>query len=361
MNIIKVNFLVKLKEGPFGGGNQFLKALREIFKGKNIYCENPFKSDIILFNSYPFKEEFLFLLAFLLHLKKKIIIHRIDGPIFKTRNRDYEIDKLIYLFSKYFADGVIFQSEWSAKQNYKMGFQKKRYETIIHNAPNKTIFNLNGKGEYNPNKKIKLIAVSWSNNWMKGFKFYRFLDKYLDFSKYEMTFIGNSPIKFDNIKHIKPLPSIDLAKELKKHDIFITASRNDPCSNALLEALHCGLPVLAYNDGGHPELIGKGGEIFNGKEDLIEKLDLMVKNYNKYQENINISDIEEIARKYLEFMYKIYSDYKKCKYKIKKINLMGILKIFSLITFWHIKRGTILIFINTMFKFLLNFKRIMRN
>ena len=46
---------------------------------------------------------------------------------------------------------------------------------------------------------------------------------------------------------------------LRAHDVYLAASRDDPCSNALLEALACGLPAAFLRSGGHPELVGEGG------------------------------------------------------------------------------------------------------
>lgn len=157
------------------------------------------------------------------------------------------------IFNKLFVDGIIFQSNWRKKNNKKYFGISTKYETVVRNAPDNKIFNKVGKKVFNPKEKIKLIATSWSSNWRKGFDIYKFLDENLDFSKYEMTFVGNSPIIFKNIKWIKPVPSKKLAEILKQNDVYITASQNDPCSNSLIEALSCGVPAVALNDGGHPE------------------------------------------------------------------------------------------------------------
>src|SRR3990167_9624991 len=76
------------------------------------------------------------------------------------------------------------------------------------------------------NNKIKLIASSWSNNIKKGFDWYKLLDERLDFTKYEMMFVGRSPIVFKNIKHIEPLNSIDLSNLLRTCDIMINCSKD---------------------------------------------------------------------------------------------------------------------------------------
>ena len=56
------------------------------------------------------------------------------------------------------------------------------------------------------------------------------------------------------IRTLGPLPPLALARVLRQHDVYLTASVNDPASNALLEALACGLPALYLRSGGHAEI-----------------------------------------------------------------------------------------------------------
>ncbi len=305
---MKIHILFKFQNGPWGGGNQFLKALREKFIEFNVYTNSLEDADIILFNSYPFRAEYLFKQIYQLKRKypKKIIIYRVDGPISLIRDRDVLIDRIIYLFNYIFSDGIIFQSQWSSNKNKQLFNIHSKNKTIIPNAPNNLIFNTSDKTELNRSKKINLIATSWSANINKGFDTYKYLDENLDFKKYNFTFIGNSPIKFKNIKYIKPLSSQKLARKLKKSDIFITASKNDPCSNSLIEALSCGLPAVVLNDGGHPELIKKGGEIFNTPKEAIEKINLVVKNYFDYKKRLPKYNIALISKSYLKFIRNIH-------------------------------------------------------
>jgi glycosyltransferase involved in cell wall biosynthesis len=230
---------------------------------------------------------------------EKVFIHRIDGPIFFIRARNKDMDKLIFDVSDKIADFAVFQSKWSFEKCRELGFGSEKY-TIIYNAPDKSIFNSEDRVEFSQDRKIRLIATSWSENINKGFNTYKFLDENLDFKKFEFVFLGNSPLKFKNIKHIPPVNSRRLAQELKNSDIFITASQNDPCSNSLIEALSCGLPALVLASGGHPELIGYGGEVFKNNEEVFEKLEKIVANYDDYQKNIPAFDIERTAEEYLK-------------------------------------------------------------
>lgn len=314
---MKIHILYNFQEGPWGGGNQFLKVLKKEFVKIGVYEESPGKADVILFNSHHNLERYF-------KIKKenpqKIIIYRLDGPVSLVRGKDKEIDQIIKIFSNLFTDGIIFQSNWCREQNKKLFGISSKYESVIHNAPDNEIFSKTGKGEFNPKEKIKLIATSWSANWRKGFKIYKYLDENLNFLKHEMTFVGNSPIAFKSIKWIKPISSERLAKLLSKQDVFITASQNDPCSNSLIEALSCGLVAIVLNSGGHPELVQKGGELFSEKEEIIKKIEMVKNNYHNYQSQIPEFSIEKVAQKYYEFAQKIYNEIKSGQYQTKRVN-----------------------------------------
>ena len=112
------------------------------------------------------------------------------------------------------------------------------------------------------------MSSAWSDNPRKGKDTYKWLDKHLDFDRFEYTFVGRIKEKFENIKILDAVGSEALAEQLKLHDIYVTASEKDPCSNSLVEALACGLPAVFYDDGGHPELVGYGGLGFRNKESI---------------------------------------------------------------------------------------------
>ncbi len=318
--MLKICILYDFKNTPTGGTNQFLKALKNYLISNNAYSEKLHETDVIILNSY-----FKLIQALNLKIKypNKIVIHRIDGPIKMYNHINDKRDDILNIFNKYIADATILQSEWSKKHNHKMGLTKKQFETVIINAPNGNIFNTENKQPFKISTKIKIIATSWSNNMKKGFEVYHWLDENLDFSKYKMTFCGNSPIKFKNIKHIQALPSIELAKQLKQHDIYITASQNDPCSNSLIEALHCGLPAIALNSGGHPEIVKQGGKLFNKPEEIPGLLDKISSKYNYFQSNITANSSEKAFREYYNFIKFVYDNK-----KTTKINLTTILKLY---------------------------------
>lgn len=310
-----------------GGGNQFLKALRGSFREQDLYEDCPSRADVILFNSHHGFDE-------IVSIKKshpcKIFIHRIDGPIHLVRGSDKVLDKAILKFNQLIADGIIFQSQWSKEWNKKSLGISSKYQTVIYNAPDSKIFNRDRRISFSKSRKTKLISTSNSSNWRKGFDVYRYLDDNLDFNRYQMTFVGNSPIRFKNVKWIERVATEKLPELLKRHDIYVTASQNDPCSNSLIEALSCGLPAVALRDGGHPELVRGGGELFNEKIDIIEKIEKVASNYQYYQSKIPGFSIKKIARSYYKFAQKIYGDIQNRQYQPKptkfltKVSFCGI-------------------------------------
>ncbi|PIR05167.1 MAG: hypothetical protein COV57_00545 [Candidatus Liptonbacteria bacterium CG11_big_fil_rev_8_21_14_0_20_35_14] len=297
---IKANIFLELKDGPWGGGNQFLKAIKKYTSNPNlIYTENPLEANVILgITHHNIKK----IIKIKKQYPKKLFIYRIGDIYEYHRGPKWKImDKIIIELANN-ADWVIFQSNWSKKEAQKRGYKNKNY-SIISNTPDPQYFNNQNKPIIKYEEKIRLIATSWSTNPNKGFEFYKFLDENLNFEKFNMTFIGNSPVTFKNTKLIKPLPSNKLSQELKKHHIFISPTKNEACSNSILEALACGLPVIALNSGSNHESIKNGGEIFNNEKELIKKINEISQNYKTYQNNIKIPSIKNTSNRYKEIFY----------------------------------------------------------
>lgn len=293
---MRIWILFDIKDKPWGGGNQFLRALRDEFRARGLYAENAAESDVILFNSY---QNLIEAIKFKIKYPQKIFIHRL-GPIFSLHrgNRWKIMDKLVIRVANLIADKVIFQSAWSLERAAKMGFDVKNPHGIILNGADKAIFNSGGRKQPAiASDKVKLVATSWSSNFNKGFEIYKFLDENLDFSRYEMSFVGNSPVTFKNIKNLGVLSSDKLAEELKKYDIFISAVKDDACSNSIIEASACGLPIVALNSGGNREIVKTGGELFADIGDIIQKIELIRQNYSKYVSDDY--DISKTAEKYI--------------------------------------------------------------
>jgi glycosyltransferase involved in cell wall biosynthesis len=305
MQQFKLHILYDLFEGASGGGNHFLGALREEWKKKGCYTEDWKSADIILINSIQIGQELKFFTALRASFKNKTVIHRIAGPFRGYRPNDAIRDAAVYLGNALFSHGNIFQSERSRQANYKEGMQKIPHEAIFINAPDPRYFFKKEKSniDFSKKEKIKIVAMSWSANKLKGFDAIEWLDKNLDFTRYSFTFIGNTPISFTNISHIPPLPPQKIAEQLKKHDIFFFPSKIEACSNAILQGLHCGLPTIAYNGSSNPEIVGKQGVLFKNPEEIPSLLEKLVQNAPPPYYKSHLPNMAEVAELYRMFCY----------------------------------------------------------
>ena len=296
---MKIYIHYDFKDDPWGGGNQFLKALREHWRRNFIYAETAQDAQGILFNSHHGLDGAVRLRQ---RHPGKIFIHRLDGIMTLTRN-DHLLDRIIYDAAGFLSDGIIFQSQWAQAAAYQAGCPRTKAAKVIFNAPDPDIFNSLGR----PSQRapVKLVASSWSTNPRKGFAYFEWLDKNLDFSRYAMTFIGHSPVSFRNIRHIRPQNSQNLSRLLKEHEIYVFAGQEDACSNGLVEALHCGLPVVFLESGSNAEIVQGGGVGFRDRPQLLAAIDAVARNYDGYQRAIAVPKLDLVAKQYYDFFEEI--------------------------------------------------------
>lgn len=285
---------------PTGGGHQFLRAFWRQAEFHGLRVENNRLSRTTracLFNSFNFSEKRL------LRTRRASVlyVHRVDGPIDVYRGRNDGVDKGIFLVNQRFAEKTIFQSHYSLDKHRELGMEFKN-PVVIMNAADPDIFHTRGRDGFSRNRKIRLIASSWSDNINKGAPVYQWLDEHLDWERFEMTFVGRSPVVFRNIHMVPAVDSYHMAKLFRGHDIYVTASKNDPCSNSLIEALTCGLPALHLQSGGHPEIVKQAGAGFESAEQIPALLERLVDGYETYQTSISVPSIEEVSKEYLKVL-----------------------------------------------------------
>ena len=293
---MKIHICYNVTNSPHGGGNQFIRALKKQFISRDLYTDNPEGADIVLFNSHQCVKE-------ICQIKNmwpsKLFIHRVDGPMRLYNDMSDTRDDLAYLLNDRIATATIFQSAWSKEKNISMGMKDNKPNTVIINSVNSDIFNEDYKKS--TTEKVRCISTSFSSNYKKGHKYYEYLDSNLDFNRFEYVFLGNSPVQYKNIKLAGCLDTYGVAEQLKNSDLYITASENDPCSNSLLEAISCGLKVLALDSGGHTEIVANNHCLFNSEEELLSKLT----NYNLLTIPHKVATIEKVMDKYLNFFRKL--------------------------------------------------------
>jgi glycosyltransferase involved in cell wall biosynthesis len=246
----------------------------------------------------------------------KIILRVNDCDITRTvNNNNSREQKIIKHIDN--IDFMIFNSHF-IKNYYLKKYNFKTNHTVVNNGCDQNMFFSKKKII---NNKINIVTHHWSNNLNKGYETYLKLWKHLqNYENFDFIFIGkNVPDMFKNVPIHGPFVKEKLANELNKCHIYITDSRYDACPNHVIEAISCGLPILYSNvEGGAKELCQKTelkiGEMYDGFNDLLEKINMIVKNYNFYTNNINkckhIFNINSSVQKYYNSFLKQINLYK---------------------------------------------------
>lgn len=287
-----------LQPAPAGGGNQFIRALVGELRRRGLRVElNRLSSrtKACLFNSYNFDAERL------LRLKHDGVrmVHRVDGPIAVYRGVDDGADAAVMRLNADLADATVLQSTYSAEASRARGLEY-RSPTIVPNAVDPRIFH--PPASRRPARKMRLISTSWSPNPRKGGPLYRWLAENLDRDRFEYTFVGHVSEALPGVRVVPPVSSVELANALREHDIFVTASLAEACSNALFEALACGLPALYVESGSHAEQVGGGGVGFSSPDDVLDALDLLVAEYDDRRAAISVPSLADVTDRYLEIL-----------------------------------------------------------
>lgn len=285
---------------PYGGGNQFLWGLRRELVSRGWRIENNIiapTSKACLYNSFNFDFERLRALR----RDGCRMVHRVDGPIAAYRGIDEGLDQRIWQINRDLADATVFQSAYSLAKHEEMGL-RFRAPSVVHNAADPRIFHTHGRVPYLSGPRVRLIATSWSDHVNKGAEIYEWLDAHLDVSRYDLTFLGRTRSRFTRIRTLPPAPSESVADVLRTHDLFIIASRNEPCSNALIEAMSCGLPVAYLESGSHGELVGEAGLPFRSAQEIPAVLDQLVSGHAGFVSKLAPPRLSMVTDRYLAVM-----------------------------------------------------------
>ena len=173
---------------------------------------------------------------------------------------------------------------------------------MIGNAADPTIFHPPETREPLGGRRIRVVAMSWSDNPRKGGDALVALGAGIDPDRFELTFAGRPPAGLTGWSLVGPLASDELAELLRGQDCYVAASIDDPCSNALVEALSCGLPALFRRSGGHPELVGEAGVGFERPDDAVAALERLVDELDACRGAIVVPSLDDVADRYLEVL-----------------------------------------------------------
>ena len=285
---------------PSGGGNQFVHALVGELSRRGLEVEaNRISGGTprCLVNSFNFD---------LGRLRRFVrddvrLVHRVDGPIGVYRGFDDGTDARIAAMNAELARATVLQSGFSLDAHRRLDIELVD-PVVIPNATDPAIFHPPAVREPLDGRPVRVVAASWSDNPRKGGDVLRALGAAVDPDRFALTFVGRAPAGLESWAVVAALPSDELAELLRGQDLYIAASLDDPCSNALLEALACGLPALFRRSGGHPELVREAGVGFDGAVDAPDALRSLAAELDERRDAISVPALADVADRYLEVL-----------------------------------------------------------
>ena len=328
MDTMRVYMNFREIKGPYGGANSFLRALRRSFERRNLKVVNdvngPF--DIALLNALTDGID----LEFVQQLAKRNIpiVHRKVGyrvsgsPDMRRRvNGVVWGDKLQIDFTPHIQHSI-FQSTYSRNVFLDSGFHGEY--SVIHNGVDEDMFNLYTSGILNigkkprtfwtPGRPMKIIISSWSRDYNKGFEEYAEIDRQLKGVKdIQVSLVGRLPddLRFGNIRVHRPRAHARLAALLKRHHVLLQLARFETCSNALIEGINCGLPVIYLDSGANKEIaedygVQYRGDFFAAIEEIRAQYGLLIKQIQDNPYRISL-----VADRYLSVLRQVLGDRRK--------------------------------------------------
>jgi glycosyltransferase involved in cell wall biosynthesis len=201
--------------------------------------------------------------------------------IHQTKQKAYEKSQL----------HIVALSDW-LKQKLENSILKNQNIHLIYNGIDTSVFKLKNKQEIRKqlnlpaSKTIVLFSANLgaANPFKGGVYLNHLVDYYKGSENILFVAVGNSKeIEFtqSNLLSVPYISSpVVMADYYNASDVYLYPSLADNCPLVALEAMGCGLPVLAFNTGGTPELVlhKETGYIANYKDvdDLINGFDWLL-------------------------------------------------------------------------------------
>ena len=295
---MKIYFNRKPVYGPWGGGTKVLRACIDAFKraGHDVVHElDPTVDVIMCWDPRPGDEKGLLGYDGCLnharstirdHKKRQFIVQRV-GDI-GTHGKP-ELTRLV-VASIARSDTCIFPSLWAMNcMQYALELNDYRLDKqwhVVPNAPLRSFYQARNIKDVLP-ERLSFVTHHWSTNPKKGFSFYEELKAWCAMNGHTFTYIGRVP-EGSTLTAQGPMSENELAVELPKHHVYVTASHVEAGANHVLEAMAAGLPVVFHQAGGSiPEYCGQYGASFDGTiEGFNKALELLRVQYPKIKRSL---------------------------------------------------------------------------
>ena len=270
---MKVSLGFTLQDGAFGGGNQFGRLLTQYLTTQGVTVTHDLSApdlDIILLmepdiglqtSAYNHHD----ILHYLRQVNPKaLVVQRFNNTSQAQRDASDHYNQSRIAANRV-ADYSIFVSQWAYEAYVESGYDSPHYRIILNGGDASLWY---PRQNVTPSKPLSIVTHHWSTHPNKGFDIYQHLDQLLSkppwSEQVKFTYIGRVPegLQFSATRYVPPLSGQALADELRKHDIYLTASRNEAGPNHCIEGAMCGLPLLYIESGAMLEYCAGFGQSF---------------------------------------------------------------------------------------------------
>jgi glycosyltransferase involved in cell wall biosynthesis len=291
--VATVAFNLRPRNGPFGGGNQWVSQLASYLQRcgyKTVFSLNE-QVDLVMGTHAGLNGGLEFGYDEVLRLKKSRpalrCIQRInDNDIRKDTG---EMDALLAR-SNEAADHTVFVSAWLRDYHSARWFDSARPNSVIINGADPAVFHPFGNKRWAPPEPFRLVTHHWSDNPLKGFDIYEEIDGLMAdgcLPGVELWIIGRWPkgIRWRAARTFSPCSGHKLAGLLRQAHACVTASRFEPGAMHPVESLQCGLPLLYHEDGGGTVELGREFGVPLGR-DIPAAVETLKRNYSVIRNSV---------------------------------------------------------------------------
>jgi len=193
------------------------------------------------------------------------VVQRLDGVYYPAiaGRRWRRLNLPIWITYRFFADRVIFQSQYSQRTCERFMGQPRCPSSVIHNGVDLGLFNPRGEAQELAQEDVILFLLSTirDSDLLPVIEAYDRLHARRD--DLRLAVLGklapsaqHRPVSRPDVVWTQHIPNERLPAIYRGAHLMVSAKLRQNCPNAVLESIACGLPVACFDSGAHRELIG---------------------------------------------------------------------------------------------------------
>ena len=194
------------------------------------------------------------------------VVQRLDGVYYWAVSgwRWPMLNWPIWMTYRFFADRVVFQSEYSQRMCERFLGLPRCPTSIVYNGVDLDLFTPNGEAEKLTEGMVMLclLATFWrESEILPVVETYDLLRA--EWQDVQLVVVGKLVPSITHILKNRSdicwmgrVPHDQLPATYRGADLMLSSKLRSACPNAVIEAMACGLPIACYESGAHRELIG---------------------------------------------------------------------------------------------------------